>query len=117
MDNNIGSITLKELFKIQEDLNSYLIEISNINKSEEEMLSNLFLALQVEVGELANATRCFKYWSRKSSDPKERLLEEYADILHFVLNIGNTLGFTASEVEKSYLSKNRENYIRQFEGY
>lgn len=46
------------------------------------------LALYVEIGELANASRCFKYWSNKESESKERLLDEYADGLHFILSLG-----------------------------
>ena len=46
------------------------------------------LALLVEFGEFANSTRCFKYWSNKGSEPKERVLDEYADGLHFFLSLG-----------------------------
>lgn len=52
------------------------------------------LELIVELGELANESRCFKYWSIKKVN-HEYLLEEYADCLLMVLymfnyyNIGN----------------------------
>ncbi|MEE0700145.1 MAG: dUTPase [Bacilli bacterium] len=35
--------------------------------------------LLVEIGELANETRCFKYWSNKGSSEKDIVLDEYAD--------------------------------------
>ena len=42
----------------------------------------------IEIGELANETRCFKYWSNKPSSPNEVVIEEYADGLHFLLSLG-----------------------------
>lgn len=50
------------------------------------------LALTVELGELANETRTFKFWSLKGPSPKSAILEEYADGLHFILSLGIDLG-------------------------
>ena len=80
-------------------------------------LSDRIMALQVEVSELANATRCFKYWSRKPPENKERILSEYADIFHFLLSVGNTLEFTVEEIEAAYHKKYQENIQRQQDGY
>ena len=52
------------------------------------------LALLVELGEFANETRCFKYWSYKEPSAKEVILDEYADGLHFLLSLGIPLGVT-----------------------
>lgn len=46
------------------------------------------LAFLVELGELANATRSFKFWSTKGPEPRARLLDEFADGLHFLLSLG-----------------------------
>lgn len=46
------------------------------------------LAFLVELGELANATRCFKYWSGKGPMAPSVIAEEYADGLHFLLSLG-----------------------------
>lgn len=46
------------------------------------------LALLVEVGELANETRCFKFWSKKGPSAKEIIIDEFADGMHFYLSIG-----------------------------
>lgn len=46
------------------------------------------LALLVELSELANETRCFKYWSLKEASAKEVILEEYGDGIHFLLSLG-----------------------------
>lgn len=45
------------------------------------------LALLVELGEFANTTRCFKFWSNKGMDSKQRVLDEAADCLHFYLSL------------------------------
>lgn len=42
------------------------------------------LELLVELGELANETKCFKYWSNKNFD-FNKIKEEYADCLIMVL--------------------------------
>ena len=50
------------------------------------------LALLVEIGEFANATRCFKYWSNKPSEAQDIVLDEYVDGLHFFLSLGIDIG-------------------------
>lgn len=62
-------------------------------------LSRRFLALYVELGELANATRCFKYWSLKKSEPRAVVLDEYADGLHFLLSLAVMLDFSHCSYE------------------
>ncbi|HOF65607.1 MAG: dUTPase [Erysipelotrichaceae bacterium] len=78
-------IDLKELQKVQLELDI------NINErhatSYETTKDERLLALLVEVAELANATRTFKYWSLKGSEDRSTLLEEYADGLHFLLSL------------------------------
>jgi len=114
---------IKELLELQKELDTKIIDkynhanglISDFGQGD--FLTERLLALQVEVSELANATRCFKYWSEKPAESKERQLDEYADCLHFLLSIGHTLNFTAEEIEKAYLNKHKENYKRQKEGY
>ncbi|WP_226036468.1 dUTP diphosphatase [Aquibacillus saliphilus] len=75
-----------QLFNMQKQLDSY------IEKNHQLGSSNLFdkkvLALLVEVGELANETRCFKFWSKKAASDEKVILEEYVDGLHFILSLG-----------------------------
>jgi len=52
------------------------------------LLRKKILSLQVELGELANETRCFKFWSTKKPSSNDVILEEYVDCLHFILSIG-----------------------------
>lgn len=117
---------ISELLEKQRELDQYIVdmqyncigdEVGKVNGNDKSFLGDRILALSVEVGEFANATRCFKYWSNKPSESKERLLDEYADILHFMLSVANTMGFTAEEIEQAYLKKHEVNYKRQVEGY
>ncbi len=45
------------------------------------------VALMVELGELANAWRGFKYWSHDNT-PRTDMIDEYCDCLHFILSLG-----------------------------
>lgn len=118
-------IKLEELFEMQNELDKYIVnnnfncignEMPVVNHNSKEFLNERILALFTEVAEFANATRCFKYWSKKPAENKERLLDEYVDILHFYLSIGNTMKFTAQEVEAAYHKKYAENIERQNRG-
>ena len=83
-------INLSELFEAQKQLDARIAE--NHNVTYESTRSRRTLSLLVELGELANSTRCFKYWSNKGSEPLERVLDEYADALHFFLSLGIDAG-------------------------
>ncbi len=83
-------VALDHLFPLQRELDERIAERhgSSYGKTMRERL----LAFLVELGEFANETRCFKFWSLKGPSPKERILEEYADGLHFLLSLGAGLG-------------------------
>ena len=85
---------IKKMYEAQAKLDAYISEKNPVKYTKNEMFEKTKLALLVEIGELANATRCFKHWSVKEPESKDRLLDEYADILHFYLSIGNQVGFT-----------------------
>ncbi|WP_404427280.1 dUTP diphosphatase [Ureibacillus chungkukjangi] len=100
---------LIKLFEAQRTLDAH-IESEHPTLPNENRLNKRILALLVELGELANEWRGFKFWS---NDQKPRIqvitnnpdktdknkpwvirnlvLEEYVDCLHFLLSIGNML--------------------------
>lgn len=84
---------LEILYRLQYDLDKHILknnfERTGIEIPKEELLEKTILALLVEVGELANTTRCFKHWSTKGMMDKEIVLDELADVIHFYLSIGN----------------------------
>ncbi len=72
-------------------------ELDERIEEEHQLSGNQFderlLALLVELGELANETRSFKFWSTKGPSPQDVILEEYVDGIHFLLSIGLALGY------------------------
>ena len=62
------------------------------------------LELLVEIGELANETRCFKYWSMKQNGDKEKVLEEYIDCLFMTLYFSNITDISFNEEFPSSLN-------------
>ncbi|AQQ52835.1 dUTP diphosphatase [Planococcus lenghuensis] len=76
---------LDRLFEMQRELDSYIQTNQGI---EEDVFRKKGLALLVELSELANETRCFKFWSVKGPSAREVLLEEFVDSLHFILSLG-----------------------------
>ena len=133
-------MNLTKLFEAQKLLDERIEEKHNLQGVD--LLDKKILALQVELGELAQEWRGFKYWSKKQARSKNTsvscsaddaefyyceqckgevdsdhayngydgefcsyssvlpmkynnpLLEEYVDCLHFILSIGNDLGFS-----------------------
>ena len=61
------------------------------------------LELIVEICELANESKCFKYWTIKKPN-KDELLEEYADSLLMVLYMFNTYNVGLLEIIEMDLS-------------
>ncbi|SET44107.1 Dimeric dUTPase, all-alpha-NTP-PPase (MazG) superfamily [Oceanobacillus limi] len=74
------------LFSMQKKLDSYIE--ANHGLKEKNVFDDKYLALLVELGELANETRCFKFWSLKPSSSHDTILEEYVDGIHFILSLG-----------------------------
>ena len=79
-------MNLQMLFQMQTTLDKRILTEHNLE--DVQLLQKKILSLQVELGELANETRCFKFWSTKKPSSKDIILEEYVDCLHFILSIG-----------------------------
>lgn len=83
----------KELYELQAELDK---EIHLNHKTDySKTMNERTLAFMVEMGEFANETRCFKYWSNKGPSERSVILEEYIDALHFILSLGLATNFKA----------------------
>lgn len=82
----MAKFDLTDLYNKQAELDAAIA--ANHNVSYETTRPRRTLALLVEFGEFANSTRCFKYWSNKGPESRDRVLDEYADGLHFFLSLG-----------------------------
>lgn len=85
---------LGRLFEMQRELDSYIQTNQDV---QEDVFRKKGLALLVELGELANETRCFKFWSVKGPSERGVMLEEFVDVLHFLLSLGIEKGMDVLE--------------------
>ena len=100
------NLQTQKLFETQKILDDKIVKEKGLEGVD--LLDKKILALQVELGELANEWRGFKFWSKKNRPVTWRyegqgfsrnpLLEEYVDCLHFILSIGNDLGLGVPSV-------------------
>lgn len=97
-------MNLQQLFTMQAALDQHIEAQHNLQN--EDLFDRKVLALLVELGELANETRCFKFWSLKPSSPKEIILEEFVDGVHFILSLGIICGYTDSKIESRATDSN-----------
>src|SRR5690625_2361006 len=120
---------------MQQNLDTYIA--NNHDLKDKDLFEEKFLALLVELGELANETRCFKFWSTKEKSETNVILEEYVDNIHFLLSIGLEKGYEFSHLNSSitylhetrqfnnvfakclefYKNQTEENYINMFKEY
>ncbi|MCM3637182.1 dUTP diphosphatase [Sporosarcina luteola] len=76
---------LATLFTMQRQLDAYIQQNQFVT---EDVFNKKGLALLIELAELANETRCFKFWSTKGPSERNVILEEYVDSIHFLLSLG-----------------------------
>ncbi len=103
-------MNISELYEMQRELDNRICKEHRLEGMN--LVPSKILALQVELGELANETRCFKFWSSRGPSSEEIILEEYVDCLHFILSIGLEGGLTDINLVKI---DNDNNLIDQFQ--
>ncbi|KMY55012.1 dUTPase [Bacillus sp. FJAT-27231] len=81
-------MNLLKLFRMQRALDEYIETEHGLQEAD--LFDKKVLALLVEIGELANETRCFKFWSLKQPSERKFILEEFVDGVHFILSLGLT---------------------------
>jgi len=127
-------MNLQPLFETQKKLDKRIIKEKGLEGVD--LLDKKILALQVELGELANEWRGFKFWS-EDREPRyntveiyvhgydgpgtntrasieeyqaQPILEEYVDCLHFILSIGNECQFDGD----FYYTSHKDSVLEQF---
>lgn len=99
-------MNLEKMFQMQKKLDDRIKKEHNLQGHN--LTVKKIVAFQVELGELANETRCFKYWSLKQPSAPEIILEEYVDGIHFLLSIGLDLSISPLKLEVEVLEEKRE---------
>ena len=87
---------IEKMLKAQGELDQRIYERHGLDPAD--LFKKKLIALLVELGEMANEARFFKYWS-DDQDPRQDLLEEYADGVHFFLSLGRLKGWGRSLVQ------------------
>ena len=106
-------INLSNIFEMQSKLDKTIQ--SNHNVTYPVIFEKLKLALLVELCELANEVRFFKYWSNKQPSPKNVILEEYVDGIHFITSICLAKGCDSIiEIEENYPIANKDELTEIF---
>lgn len=84
-------MNLKEIFESQKKLDKAFSD--NISKKDERYFdTKIVIALLVELGEFANEVKAFKYWKKDKKINWTKMLEEFADGIHFITSISYPLG-------------------------
>jgi len=90
-------MNLQKLYDYQNKLDAEIQ--SKIDTQGKLLLSQKLLALQVKVGELANETKCFHYWTSRKIQSRKRILEKYIEAIYLILSIGVEKEFIETEFE------------------
>ncbi|MDD7796270.1 dUTP diphosphatase [Clostridium sp. 'White wine YQ'] len=90
-------MNLQKFFNAQEEANNKLI--INEKLSDYQLTARRFLALHTKISELANETKCFKFWkdSQEELISRENVMVKYIKCLSCILNIGLDKKYTDLE--------------------
>lgn len=95
-------MNINKLLTIQQNLDSEIIKLNIPNG--QSLLSKELLALQVNIGQLANETNCYKYWNSFSYIDSKAVLKHYVRCMHFIISLGVTKEYKDVETKPSMLS-------------
>ncbi len=92
----------KEIYEVNKKLDDVFIEKyhSTIDYDKKNIVEFL-----VELGEFANETKCFKYWTVKKAQ-KEKVLEEFADCITMSLLYFHLLNLELEELDNPIETEN-----------
>ncbi len=90
-------MTVLEISNMQRELDARILSLHQ--ESVATTFRKRILALLVELGELANETKCFKFWSTKPANERAVILDEYVDGIHFLISLGNDLLIDFSKIQ------------------
>ena len=118
--------TLKSLFALQRKLMAryvnmrYLpsMEVDLSTKEGVAVIRDVSLRLEEELHEFLRELKNRPYRKKVVNNfDMENLKKEYADIFHFVLELGILCGFHPDDVFSKFVEVNRQNHIRLDDGY
>jgi len=103
-----------QIFRMQAELD----QLVGFNKMDHQSkVNNNFMATIHEICEIHDETN-WKHWKKtKKPEDKAKILEEFADIIHFIIQFALVYGFNPDDIYGAYLNKNMINRERVANNY
>ncbi|WP_208665003.1 dUTPase, partial [Mycoplasma nasistruthionis] len=83
-------MNLSSIFQMQKELDNKIeLKAKKLNPklNSNDLQVQKSLALIIEAGEFINEVQSFKYWKLNKNIQKNKVTEEFADLLHFFVNL------------------------------
>ncbi len=104
-------MNLQNFFKVQDEANKLLVMDKTLN--DYKLTARKLLSLHVKLSDLANETKCFRYWEEEDNSPsKDAIMTKYIDCLSHILTIG--LDKNYSDLKEVDLNPNDDCLSDQF---
>lgn len=95
---------LNELFSLQSELDNRIISERSIEKSLDEWVVGITLAMESEIDEIRREVN-WKWWKNEKSINKEALQGDVIDMWHFLISLSLKCGLSAEDVYRIYLGR------------
>jgi dimeric dUTPase (all-alpha-NTP-PPase superfamily) len=103
---------LDAIFDMQYALDQRIIDERGIEKTAEEWVLGLTIAMEDEIAEVRSLIN-WKWWKNPKEIDYTELRGEVIDLWHFLVSLSQKVGLTADDVYRVYCEKNAENHARQ----
>lgn len=103
---------LTQMYEMQTQLDSRIIEERGIDKTTDEWVVGLTIAMESEIDEIRREVN-WKWWKNPKAIDTEALQGEVIDMWHFLLSMSRAVGLDAYDIHRLYMEKNAENHARQ----
>jgi len=103
---------LAQIFAMQYALDQRIIEERNIERTTDEWVIGLTLAMESEIDEIRREVN-WKWWKNPKDIDQTALQGEVIDMWHFLISLSQKVGLSADDVYRVYVEKNAENHARQ----
>ena len=103
---------LTQMYGMQTALDGRIIAERGIEKSLDEWVTGLTIAMESEIDEIRREIN-WKWWKNPKEVDMEALQGEVIDLWHFLLSLSREVGLAPDDIHRLYIEKNAENHDRQ----
>lgn len=108
-------MNLKTVFEYQKELDLAFSKKQKNQFSKQEIFNMQILAIIVEISEFANEVQSFKFWKQNKNINKEKMLEEFADQIHFLTSLALSFGLESEIKPKIFSNDINSQFLKTFE--